>query len=74
MLFRTIIDTKLCIRRYTPKCIHIKDDDNNVKVIAHVNEEDKEHILSKIDKILPMGIIFSHTFENNKLIVTLKQI
>lgn len=73
-MFKAIIDVKLCIMKYTNKCININDENNNVKIIADVKEEEKEYILSKIDKILPMGIIFSHTFEDDELIVTLKQI
>lgn len=48
----------------------------NVEAMAHVSEDDKEWILSELDTKLPLGVIFTHTYdgESGKLVVTFKDV
>ena len=39
-----------------------------------VNEENKELFLNELDLILPLGLIFSHEYENGKLKVIFKEV
>ena len=46
----------------------------NVFISAHLNEENKELFLNELDLILPLGLIFTHEYENGKLKVIFKEV
>lgn len=41
--------------------------------IAYISDTEKEVILMDLDKILPMGLVFSHEYENGKLKILFKE-
>ena len=63
------------IKKYAKGCtLQNRAPDLAVGFICHINEEDKECLLSDIDKVLPYGMTFSHTYENGKLDLTIKEL
>lgn len=46
----------------------------NVLILAHLNEENKELFLNELDLILPLGLIFTHEYENGRLKVIFKEV
>lgn len=46
----------------------------NVFISAHLDEENKELFLNELDLILPLGLIFTHEYENGKLKVIFKEV
>lgn len=75
MNFKTMNDIKQNIEKYTKEYII----GNNPKTLcvfvqANINEESKELLLNDLDTILPLGLFFKHTYENNKLIVEFEEI
>ena len=46
----------------------------NIFISAHLNEENKELFLNELDLILPLGLIFTHEYENGRLKVIFKEI
>lgn len=46
----------------------------NVFISAHLSEENKELFLNELDLILPLGLIFTHEYENGKLKVIFKEV
>lgn len=63
------------IKKYTEAyALHNRAPDLAVGFICHINEEDKECLLSDVDKVLPYGMTFSHTYENGKLNLIIKEV
>lgn len=46
----------------------------NVFISTHLNEENKELFLNELDLILPLGLIFTHEYENGRLKVIFKEV
>lgn len=63
------------IKKYTEGyALQNRAPDLAIGFICHINEEDKECLLSDIDKVLPYGMTFSHIYENGKLDLTIKEL
>ena len=70
MNFITMCEINKTIEKYTKKYIIGNNIDTlNVFIQANMNEESKELFLNDLDTILPLGLFFKHTYENNKLVV-----
>ena len=75
MNFVTMCEINKTIEKYTKKYIIGNNIDTlNVFIQANMNEESKELFLNDLDTILPLGLFFKHTYENNKLIVEFEEI
>ena len=74
MNFTTMCEINKTIEKYTKKYIIGNNIDTlNVFIQANMNEEAKELFLNDLDTILPLGLFFKHTYENNKLIVEFEE-
>ena len=75
MNFSTFCDIDEIVKRYTEAyMLYNRSPDLAVSLEACVTEEDKEWILSELDCKLPLGLLFSHTYENGKLQITFKEV
>lgn len=75
MNFITMCEINKTIEKYTKKYIIGNNIDTlNVFIQANMNEEAKELFLNDLDTILPLGLFFKHTYENNKLIVEFEEV
>lgn len=75
MNFITMCEINKTIEKYTKKYIIGNNIDTlNVFIQANMNEEAKELFLNDLDTILPLGLFFKHTYENNKLVVEFEEI
>ena len=52
------------LRRYTGGYAFFNDKELNLALMANVSDTEKELILNDLDKVLPLGIIFSHEYNN----------
>lgn len=75
MQLNTIINIENTLRMYVDK-YEIGNDFETLDVFisAHLNEENKELFLNRLDLILPLGLIFTHEYENGKLKVIFKEV
>lgn len=61
------------VRKYSDVCVlQNRLPDFLLCLKTNVNEEDKELLLNDIDTILPYGITFSHSYEENHLEILFK--
>lgn len=75
MNFITMCEINKTIEKYTKKYIIGNNIDTlNVFIQANMNEEAKELFLNDLDTILPLGLFFKHTYENNKLVVEFEEV
>lgn len=75
MNFITMYEINKTIEKYTNKYIIGNNTDTlNVFIQANMNEERKELFLNDLDTILPLGLFFKHTYENNKLFVEFEEV
>lgn len=75
MNFITMCEINKTIEKYTQKYIIGNNIDTlNVFIQANMNEEAKELFLNDLDTILPLGLFFKHTYENNKLFVEFEEV
>lgn len=75
MNFVTMCKINKTIEKYTNKYIIGNNTDTlNVFIQANMNEESKELFLNDLDTILPLGLFFKHTYENNKLFIEFEEI
>ena len=74
-MFLMILDSiEQCVKKYTEAYRFGNNPNLDVELIANINDEDKEYLLSDIDLNLPYGLNFSHIYENGKLKVTFKEL
>lgn len=74
MNFVIMCEINKTIEKYTKKYIIGNNIDTlNVFIQANMNEESKELFLNDLDTILPLGLFFKHTYENNKLVVEFEE-
>lgn len=75
MQYQTISQIKEKLDKYSSGYAIGNDVDTlNVFISAHLNEENKELFLNELDLILPLGLIFTHEYENGKLKVIFKEV
>lgn len=73
MLLSIIMDIENKVKKYTEAYRFGNDHDLNVCLWCSIDEEDKEHLLDLIDRSLPYGTNFEHTYnERGILTVTFK--
>lgn len=75
MMLFIVENIEKLIKQYTEAyAIQNRAKDLAVGFMMHINEEDKELLLNDIDKYLPYGLTFSHTYENGKMDLTIKEV
>lgn len=75
MQYQTMSQIKEKLDKYSSGYAIGNDVDTlNVFISAHLNEENKELFLNELDLILPLGLIFTHEYENGKLKVIFKEV
>lgn len=75
MQYQTMLQIKEKLDKYSSGYAIGNDVDTlNVFISAHLNEENKELFLNELDLILPLGLIFTHKYENGKLKVIFKEV
>lgn len=74
MDFFTFCELDKIVKNHTESYVFVNNSNLDIELIAYVSEESKEIMLSKIDSKLPLGMIFSHTYEDGKLVVDFKKI
>lgn len=64
------------LRKYTEGYAFFNDEELNLALMANVSDTEKELILNDLDRVLPLGIVFSHEYnnKNGKLNMTFKEI
>lgn len=68
MQYQTMLQIKEKLDKYSSGYAIGNDVDTlNVFISAHLNEENKELFLNELDLILPLGLIFTHDYENGRL-------
>ena len=75
MDFETFLELDEIVKRYTESYVfYNRAPDLAFTLDAHVNENDKEWILSEFDCKLPYGTNFRHTYKNGKLQVIFNKV
>lgn len=74
MNLNTFNDIKTLINKYTNDFNIKNNKDLNVEIIATIDEEYKEMLLSELDQILPLGLIFNHEYINGQVLITFKEV
>lgn len=75
MQHQTMLQIEEKLNKYSSE-YEIKNDMGtlNVFISAHLCEENKELFLNELDLILPLGLIFTHEYENGRLKVIFKEV
>ena len=74
MQYQTMLQIEGKLNKYSSEYEIENVEALNVSISAHLNEENKELFLNELDLILPLGLIFSHEYENDKLKVIFKEV
>ena len=74
MQYQTMLQIEGKLNKYSSEYEIENVEALNVFISAHLNEENKELFLNELDLILPLGLIFSHEYENDKLKVIFKEV
>ena len=74
MQYQTMLQIEEKLNKYSSEYEIENIEALNVSISAHLNEENKELFLNELDLILPLGLIFSHEYENDKLKVIIKEV
>ena len=74
MQYQTMLQIEGKLNKYSSEYEIENVEALNVSISAHLNEENKELFLNELDLILPLGLIFSHEYENGKLKVIFKEV
>lgn len=74
MQYQTMLQIEGKLNKYSSEYEIENVEALNVSISAHLNEENKELFLNELDLILPLGLIFTHEYENGKLKVIFKEV
>lgn len=74
MQYQTMLQIEGKLNKYSSEYEIKNVEALNVSISAHLNEENKELFLNELDLILPLGLIFTHEYENGKLKVIFKEV
>lgn len=74
MFWKVVDNIENDVKNYTEAYGFGNDSELNVTLNAMIDEENKEMLLSDIDKHLPYGIMFHHTYVNGLLNVIFKEL
>ena len=74
MQYQTMLQIEEKLNKYSSEYEIENIEALNVSISAHLHEENKELFLNELDLILPLGLIFSHEYENGRLKVIFKEV
>lgn len=74
MQYQTMLQIEEKLNKYSSEYEIENIEALNVSISAHLNEENKELFLNELDLILPLGLIFTHEYENDRLKVIFKEV
>lgn len=74
MQYQTMLQIEEKLNKYSSEYEIENIEALNVSISTHLNEENKELFLNELDLILPLGLIFTHEYENGKLKVIFKEV
>lgn len=74
MQYQTMLQIEEKLNKYSSEYEIKNVEALNVFISTHLNEENKELFLNELDLILPLGLIFSHEYENGRLKVIFKEV
>ena len=74
MQYQTMLQIEEKLNKYSSEYEIENVEALNVFISAHLNEENKELFLNELDLILPLGLIFTHEYENGKLKIIFKEV
>lgn len=74
MQYQTMLQTEEKLNKYSSEYEIENVEALNVFISAHLDEENKELFLNELDLILPLGLIFTHEYENGRLKVIFKEV
>lgn len=74
MQYQTMLQIEEKLNKYSSEYEIENIEALNVSISAHLSEENKELFLNELDLILPLGLIFTHEYENGKLKVIFKEV
>lgn len=74
MQYQTMLQIEGKLNKYSSEYEIENVEALNVSISAHLSEENKELFLNELDLILPLGLIFTHEYENGRLKVIFKEV
>ena len=74
MQYQTMLQIEGKLNKYSSEYEIKNVEALNVFISAHLSEENKELFLNELDLILPLGLIFTHEYENGRLKVIFKEV
>ena len=74
MQYQTMLQIEEKLNKYSSEYEIENVEALNVSISAHLNEENKELFLNEFDLILPLGLIFTHEYENGRLKIIFKEV
>lgn len=74
MQYQTMLQIEGKLNKYSSEYEIENVETLNVSISAHLDEENKELFLNELDLILPLGLIFTHEYENGRLKVIFKEV
>ena len=74
MQYQTMLQIEEKLNKYSSEYEIENVEALNVSISAHLCEENKELFLNELDLILPLGLIFTHEYENGKLKIIFKEV
>ncbi len=74
MQYQTMLQIEGKLNKYSSEYEIENVEALNASISAHLNEENKELFLNELDLILPLGLIFTHEYENGRLKVIFKEV
>ena len=74
MQYQTMLQIEEKLNKYSSEYEIENVEALNVFISAHLNEENKELFLNELDLILPLGLIFTHEYENGRLKIIFKEV
>lgn len=74
MQYQTMLQIEGKLNKYSSEYEIENVEALNVSISAHLNEENKELFLNELDLILPLGLIFTHEYENGRLKIIFKEV
>lgn len=74
MQYQTMLQIEEKLNKYSSEYEIKNVEALNVFISAHLFEENKELFLNELDLILPLGLIFTHEYENGRLKIIFKEV
>lgn len=74
MQYQTMLQIEEKLNKYSSEYEIKNVEALNVFISAHLCEENKELFLNELDLILPLGLIFTHEYENGRLKIIFKEV